>query len=240
MLGFPERLTLQLNGGIRAGAGNTFFSFAPPRVALAGATPGDIVHCNGQQLAGSDVGERVYELPSDLPVDARISLEVKRGSEVLKRRSLYLVSGAGWHLDAPLVVRDEYGEVSEAGVIAGAQAPEPRAAFESDPLRTPGLDARSPRIYFIGRVAGQISVWPAEPLPPWGPVWAVPLGRRRGKALYCGRSVAEDVPRRSSSEDRDRQRLWRDILWHRRERIAEPREPALRSLWRQYVKAAHD
>jgi hypothetical protein len=239
-LGFPERRALQLVGGIRAGAGNTFFSFAPPRVLLAGAVAGDTVYCDCRQLGRSDSSEQVYSLPSDLPVDTRISLDVRQGDEVLKRRSLYLVSGAGWHLDAPLVLRDDYGAISDVGEIAGAQAPEPRATLKPDPLRTPGLDDRAPRVYFVGQLSGQICVWPSEPLPSWDPVWAVTLGRRRGKAHYCGMSFAAEAPRQCDSEDRDRLRLWHDILWHRRERIDEPREPTLRSLWRQYVEAARD
>lgn len=239
-LGFLERRTIELLGGIRAGAGNTFFAFAPPRVALVGAMPEDELLCNGASVERADLGEEPYELPEDVPLDTRIGLELRSGGETVKRRSLYLVSGAGWHLDALLVSRDGYGAVSDAGTIAGAQAPDSESPFIPDPLTTPGLDSEAARVFFIGQATGEICVWPTDGLPSWNPVWAIDLRRQRGTALYCGRSIDSDAPRRAENANRDAVRLWRDVLWHRRKRVAEPAEPSLKVLWRQYVEAARD
>lgn len=239
--GFPDRRSLRLSGGIRAmaGRGNTFFNFAPPHVVLDGAMPGDAVFCNGISLLAEDENPSSYQLPPDLPLDVRVGLEVRNGDDVLKRRSVYLVSGSPWLLGAPLVVSDAFGRVidSSAG-ISGADVEEHIGfPFVNDPLRTPGLDGRAPRVYFIGRCPGQIVNWPVDPLPEWQPVWAIPM-RRRGKALYCGTSLAAELPLTEPCRDRGLLRMWRHVLWQSRARIAPPRERSLMELWRQYREAA--
>jgi hypothetical protein len=238
-LRFPDRCTLRLTGGIRAGAGNTFFSFAPPQVVLTGAAPGDTVVCNGAALTENARIPGHYELPSGLPRDIRIGVEVCRGDDVLKRRSIYLVSGSGWRLDEPLVVLDAFGSPTDAAIgIAGATAPLTEGReFLNDPLRTPGLHRGEHRTYFIGRSPGQIADWPTEPLPAWAPIWAVPFGRR-GRALFCGNSLDDVAPLPKGEGSALQQESWRHILWQRRGRIATPKEPSLRALWRQYQEAA--
>jgi hypothetical protein len=245
-IGFPDRPALRLVGGIRSkeGGGNTFFAFSPPRVALAGAMPGDTVLCDGQELAGNASDPWSYELPSGLPLDVRVGLEVRHGEEVLKRRSLYLISGSTWRLDRPIVVTDAFGrvrsEIDGIDVIVGADVHHPTdSPFHRDLLRTPGLDGRATRVYFIGRSPGEIVTWPAESLPEsWEPVWAVPL-RRRGRALYCGQSLDEAGPLEDSRGTPLRLELWRQVIWQWRARILPPAEPPLNALWKEYVRVAH-
>lgn len=111
--------------------------------------------------------------------------------------------------------------------------------FERPLMLTPGIELRAPRVLFIGQAPGQIYSWPTEtPAREWYPVWAVPMGRR-GHAVYCGSDIGAAAPVHDQPDtDRDRVRLWKHILWHRRKRIREPEEPALVALWRSYVEAA--
>src|SRR5205085_76861 len=95
-LGFADRRSLRFVGGVRAGAGNSFFDFAPPQLQLRGAADEDTVTCNGIVLAKDSDGSQMYELPSRLPSDSRITIEVQCGGEAVLRRSLYLLSGAPW------------------------------------------------------------------------------------------------------------------------------------------------
>jgi len=235
-LGFRDRRSLRLSGGIRASAGNIYFDFAPPRIILDGAEEGDQLVCAGITMPRPD-GSASYLLPGELPLDSRIGLEVRNGDEVVKRTSLYLVSGGPWRVAEPLVTLDQYGHPIDGGVIAGANAPEPEDGFVPDPLRTPGLSPRAERVYFLGRAPGQIAVWPADGVPEWPVIWAVPLGRR-GTALYCGGSLEASGPIGTPAGNRRQIKLWRQILWRRRARIATPKERALKTLWLEYRDAA--
>jgi hypothetical protein len=241
-LGFPDRRSLRLVGGIRGAAGNTFFPFAPPRLVLDGAEDGDSVFCNGLLLQEEPSASGSYAVPPDMPTDARIGVEVRNRDEVVKRRSFYLVSGFPWQVDHPLVLFDRYGRRSAGDhAIAGAAMPDfAVGSLRPDPLRTPGLSPRAQQVFFLGRSPGQIVDWPKEPLPEeWEPVWAVPFARR-GRALYCGTSLEAAVPFRERHANRKRAELWRRVLWRWRARVTRPQEPALKALWRQYQEAARD
>jgi hypothetical protein len=240
-LGFPSRHNLRLIGGIRAAAGNTFFIFAPPRVTLDGAEPGDVVLCNGSPLTETASTPGTYILPEDTRADSRIGLEARHGEDVIKRTSLYLISGFGWQLDAPVVAFDRCGRPAP-GIegIAGAAVPEPAAPpFPVDLLRTPGLSPHAHRVYFIGRGRGQITAWPKEPLPEWDPVWAVPFAAR-GRALYCGASLDMAEPLTQGRANRRHVELQRSVLWRKRAKVTPPQDRDLKALWQRYREAARD
>jgi hypothetical protein len=239
-LGFPDRRTLRFVKGIPAAAGSTFFSFAPPIVRLDGALPGDAVTCNGTLLHESEGEPGSYSLPQDLPVDTRIGLEVRHGEDVIRRKSLYLVSGAAWQISSALATIDGFGQrlpdVAEG--IAGAVVA-PTGELPVDLLRTPGLKSGASRVYFLGKVPGQVAVWPKESLPEWRPVWAIPL-RRRGSALFCADGLEEAEPAAGRAGTNAQVLLWRTVFSRWSKRIALPREPALRSLWNRYREVARD
>jgi hypothetical protein len=238
---FPDRRSLRLIGGIRAAPGNTFFAFAPPHLMLDGAEPGDTVLCNGQQLREMPSSPGIYEIPHGGVIDSRLGLEVRNRDDVVRRLSLYLVSGAAWRLDTPLASFDRTGCQTKGGSgISGASVPDLTAgALSQDVFRTPGLNPRAQRIYFIGRGPGQIAAWPAESLPEWEPVWAVPFARR-GQAVYCGGSLAASGPLGGDRAERRRIELWKRILWRWRAHVTPPREKPLKALWRRYREAARD
>lgn len=240
--GFPDRLTLRLAGGIPGAVRNTFFSFGPPDVVMAGAVAGDTVTFNGQPLEEDPAERGRYVLPGSLPLDSRIGIEARRGDEVLKRKSLYLISGVPWLQTEPEVGVDGYGRPVEAGAdgIGGACVPDLQAdPMPVDPLRTPGLRPAVPRVYFVGRTPGQLTEWPAEPLPEWEPIWAIPFGQR-GRALYCGGPINAAGPTTGAAGGREGIRRWHAVLWRWRKRITPPQERALKVLWRRYVEAARN
>ncbi|MHB1953417.1 MAG: hypothetical protein ACYCOU_06670, partial [Sulfobacillus sp.] len=240
---FPDRPTMRFSGGIPGARRDTFLSFAAPDVVLAGAIPGDTITCNGSQLSETLGNPDSFSLPTILSEDARILIEVHRGGNTIKRRSLYLVSGTPWQFDTALAVTDGYGRClldGESG-IAGATTPlvaNPSLPF--DPLRTPGLQSGDTRVYLVGKAPGHITEWPAEPPPiTWQPIWAIPI-HRRGKALFCGTSIDEAAPGTRPVENRSNYELWRKVLWQWRRRIEQPKNPALKDLWIQYQKVARD
>lgn len=240
-LGFPDRRTIRLAGGIAGDVRGDFLAFAPPRVFVDGALSDDVVVCSGHRLAGDAASG--WTLPAGLPLDTQLELEVKCGAEVVRRRRLQLVSGFSWRVNEPLAVCDAYGRVSadtERGIAGAVILPRPcEVRVPIDLLRTPGFSTRSPRVYFIGRRAGEISTWPEEPIPDWPAVWAVPYGRR-GCALFCGDSMEGADPLPGSEADRERIRLWQEVLWWRRKRITPPPEKVLKPLWQRYTEAARN
>ena len=240
-LRFPDRRTLRLVGGIRSAPGSAFFSFARPRVILEGELPGDVVLCNGHALVEDAQWSSCYSLRQDLPVNERLLVEVHHGHEVVARRALYLVSGFEWRFERPIARFNTYGEPSEAtDGISGAVLPGySNGQLPRDLLRAPGLQLKEPRVYFLGRLPGQITEWPDNPLPEWEAIWAVPYGKR-GKAIYCGGGVADAVPLARPAGTRSRMKAWHDLLWHRRKRISPPEGRGLRLLWRQYIEMARD
>ncbi len=95
------------------------------------------------------------------------------------------------------------------------------------------------RVYVIGRNPGEIVEFPSEMLPDgWRAVWAVPMHKGEGTAVYCGANLANEAPGTGGSNDRKRRRLWREVLWTWRRRIASPSHPALSRLWREYKEVA--
>jgi hypothetical protein len=242
-LALPERVRLALIGGIRSGPGVSFFPFAPPGFAVEGGDGHESVLCNGLALHAAP-GTRSYRLPDGLPVETRISVEVVRGGEPVKSRSIYLTGQYEWRLVEPQLVLDRLGRSTNGATdgVAGAfvTGQHPSVDGFSPPLMlTPGVEGNASRVLFVGRLPGQIYSWPAEPhVSGWSPVWAIPMGRR-GRAIYCGGTIDAAQPVANGLDgDLDHIHLWRLTLWHRRKRIKPPDDPDLAQLWNLYVEAA--
>lgn len=241
---FPDRVSVRLIGGIRnSTAGNSFFPFAPPLVAVDGAGPDDTIHCAGRPLQSHPHSPGHYSIPDDLPLDTRIVVEVRRGEEPVRRLSLYLASSFPWRFETPLVVLDRFGMPTSDGPspdgITGAAAPPARQPLSPDVFRTPDLPPEAARVFFVGKRPGAIARWPADPMPSWEPVWAIPFGRR-GRAIYCGRSLSASGPSRKPQGSRRQRALWRRVLWQWRKQITPPSDPNQKALWRQYGAVARD
>lgn len=240
-LAFPDRLSVRLVGGLRLGAGNSYLSSSPPEITVDGASTADLLYCEGELLASGSKLAEPHALPDQLRVDARTTLEVRRGDVVLHRCSIYLLSGFSWRMRVPLVTVDRFGQLSpdESGA-SGAIVPwQPSDGMVQDLLRTPGLRDQADRVYFVGRVPGEIACWPRDPIPEWSPVWAIPFGKRRGRALFCGTSLSDSAPqpRRHNASAR-RSKSWVAMLGRRRHRITPPQNPGLKLLWGRYREVA--
>lgn len=237
-LGHPDRLSIKLVGGVRASRRNTYFSFAPPRLVIHGASATHQVRVDDRPVASSANSASTYELPDDLPADSRIGIEVLDGDDVVRRLSFYLVSGARWRFDNPPVTVDQFGDKAEGGIVCGAAVTALNEDnFPQDLLRTPGLGRPQGTVYFIGRRRGEIAVWPDDRDPRLQAVWAVPF-RRRGRAIFCGSSLADADPLPEWVGDGSQRNLWHSLLWRRRREITPPSNRAEKSLWRHYRRSA--
>ena len=239
-IGHTDRVSMSLVGGVRASGLNTYFSFAPPRLAIHGASATHQVRVAGRLVVSSADSAPTYGLPDGLPTDSRIGLEVLDGDDVVRRSSLYLVSGVPWRFEHPLLAVDLFGDQAEDGAVCGAVVTAPHEGdFPQDLLRTPGLASPEGRVYFVGRRRGEIAVWPDDPTPRWKAVWAVPF-RRRGRAIFCGSSLADADPLPEWVGDRSHRKLWHNLLWRGRKQITPPSDRAQKSLWFRYRSTARD
>ena len=241
---YPDRVSVRTEGGIRSStAGNAFFAFAPPRVVVDGRHADDVVYCNERAIEADPDAPGTYVLPGDLPTDTRIAIDVRRGEDTIRRLSVYLVSGFSWRFSAPLVAVDRFGsrleDATASDGIVGARIPAAEELLDPDLLRVPGMGHASKDVIFIGNRVGAIAVWPAEPFPPWAPVWAVPFGRR-GRAVYCAPFPAAARLSKERLGNRKSLTRWHQVLWEWRRQITPPPDPHLKELWRRYRESARD
>jgi hypothetical protein len=238
-LQLPDRLRVGLSGGLRSSTHrNEFFAFAPPTVVVE-AGEGLVPTCADRPL--HRLGAETFELPADLPRDERIQIEVGDGKRV-RRIALYLASDFAWRAPTPRALADEWGNPAPAGrgVLAGAVAESEDVAqpWQRYPLlAAAGSLHRWRRFFLVGARPGELAKWPQEELPAtWQPVWLVPM-EREGHAIYVGGPISEAQPGRPV-EDRRHIKLWKELIWYRRNRITPPPERPFAKLWKTYQEAA--
>jgi hypothetical protein len=241
MLALPATIRLFFRGGIRVSQGNQFFRFAQPYIVLEGNSDSIEVYCAGIALE-YDRDEGCYKLPRSLPSGEQLTVEVRRGSEAIKKLSFYLEEEFPVFTAGGLKKFDRFGftitgEDGVSGSIVGTVV---------NGIISPLFDFNcclqhgdNEPVFYLGRGPGQVINYPSEPWPTdWSPVWAITI-RRTGKAEYCGTSLSNSDPATKVGEvDRKKLQLWKDLLWHRRKRITGPGTPNLRNLWLKYQEAA--
>lgn len=239
-LAFPTVLRIQFLGGLRV-KGNQYFTFALPRIEIAGTVEGASVFCNGHPLdRDSETG--LYSVPDALCA-RRLVVEVKRNGERIRSRSIYSVETVAWREAGVTEGLDRFGRYAADGdgescigpIVEGFSPP----AFDSTSFLPPG---EGRRVYFIGRNPGEIVGCPDEAIPEdWRPVWSVAMKKGGiGTAIFCGSNPANEMPGKSAVGDHRRRKLWKEVLWFMRKRITAPTHPALGALWRQYRGVAQD
>jgi len=236
-LAFPTVLRIQFLGGLRV-KGNQYFTFALPRIEVAGVVEGASVFCNDHPLdRNPDTG--LYSIPDALCA-RRLVVEVKRNDERIRSRSIYSVETVAWRDVGTGASLDRFGRRAAEGaadrcvgpIVEGVTPP----PFDPGTFLPPG---EGHRVFLIGRNPGEIVECPTESLPEnWRPVWAIPMHKGEGTAVYCGANPANEVPGTAVNNDRKRRRLWKEVLWNLRRRIASPSHPALARLWREYKGVA--
>lgn len=241
VLAFPTSVRLELSGGIRVDRSNKFFRFAPPKVVLQGGDESLKLYCNDRLLNCTNA-EGIYELPTDIPSETRLAIEARIDDKIIKRRFLSLVDNFTSQYEMINQTFDCFGyrqtnftpinEGVAGALVTGANFPE----FNFNTFLP--IQGKQ-RILFVGKEAGQISIWPLEPLPTdWMPVWAISKGRRRSQVMFCNSSLAESEPTISKCKDRKKLREWKEILWYDRKKIPPPAQANLRALWKKFQKEA--
>jgi hypothetical protein len=244
VLSLPSSVSLQLAGGLRAGRGNRYFHFAPPRIELQGGDENIEVVCNGVPLQRQP-GSSWYEVPADIAPDSddRALLEAKRGGDTVSRTAFYLMrEGWDWTGVAPRWSGSDGGEAGpgEAVPVSCGAALKNLESLDIPAFDFGGVVAlmKAGTVHYIGREPGQIVHWPEETSPPeWSPVWVV-IARKKGEAVFCGTDISQAAPVKSKCTDKRKLKQWKKVLWVQRCDIAPPTHPGLRKLWEQYREMA--
>lgn len=241
ILSFSNTTRLCLRGGLRSSQGNSYFKFAPPHVVLEGGNGVEKVYANGCELA-LNIETASYSLPSNLPLNTQILLEARRGDNVVKRLSFYLVDIFDGHWWEPTIAFNTFGEhdntlsTDTVGVIGAYLKNVPISEY---PFVLYPQCLESQQIYFVGRTPGEIILWPGEAIPDdWSPVWAILMHRKKGRAVFCGVNIDSCAPHVAPQSDRRKVKLWKEVLWYWQKRIAPPQQPGLRVLWKQFKEVA--
>lgn len=242
-LSFTNLVRFTYAGGVRAPYGNTYLSICPPRIKVEGMTGDEQVYCDDILL--NPYGDsNLYDLPPDLPLDTRILLSVKRGNSEVAQRSLYITDDFETPHPNSRVLFDRFDDLllSPSGDLSGVNGAYskgidvPKYHFLSNPQAF-----MSNEVIFIGAQKGQIIDWPREALDDdWLPVWAIPVNRANGKAVFCGRGMIDPNLSESLNVRPKDVKYWAEVLWHWRKRITPPRDTELFRLWTRYQKAARD
>jgi len=237
-LSLYEGARLSCEGGIQHSR-NQYFPFAPPRVWLEGGDEQTIVTANAIPLLYSGETPGLFELPAETVPSGRVSIEAKRGGNVVARRNIYF-SDISLPVASQALWCDRFGKSvddnqSSEAIVCGSSVRKQGPPFAAFFL--PGLPATG-RVLLLGAKPGQIASLRVESMPvDWEPVWAIPM-RRRGTALFCGESISGAEPDGNQIEDRNRVERWADVLWAWRHRIDPPRHHTLAALWIRYQRRA--
>ena len=235
-----EGARLRCEGGIQHSR-NRYFTFAPPRIWLDGDDRLIMVSADATRLAASKDAAGLFELPADVVRSGKVSIEAKRGTEIVARRSIYFSDDslptrfeAHWCDRFGRCVEDN--EAAEA-VVCGSSVCGAAPPFTD--FFVPNLHATG-RVILLGAKPGQIVSLPTESLPTdWEPIWAVPI-RRRGTALFCGTSISRAEPDDTEVGDEFRVERWGEVLWRWRHRITPPHHRTLSRLWARYQRRAKE
>jgi hypothetical protein len=203
---------------------------------LDGGDNATILYCGDTLLEAEEDGN--YSIPDALAQAGKLSIEIRKDSAVITRRSLFVSD------DFPATIRttfkgDPFGNLTvparEQSFISGATV-----SAESPPCDVVFLPEVKDhfRLIFIGRVPGQIAVVAAGERPVgWNPVWAIAM-HRTGTVHYCGHGIQDSTPMLGRVPDLRQLRQWKEVLWHRRKRITPPSHEGLKHLWLLYQEEA--
>jgi hypothetical protein len=239
VLSVSAAVRLLLKGGIKGGAGNVYFKFAPPEIVLENSCGSEKVFINGQLLKRSMTSPQIWELPDELPIGVPLKIEAEIGKEECLRSVFKLVDFELAHAFDEKLYRDARGEIFNG---SGTQVSGVVVYNPTKEISYPGVlpTYLSNHIVFIGERPGEIAEWPVEPLPEaWHPVWAiVNKGRKSWKAYFTGKKEQEERGPGLPLEERTHRKKWKEALWLKRKVIEPPDLGQLKLVWKKYLETS--
>ncbi len=240
-LALPSSLRVSFKGGLRTqeGSASRYFAFALPSIEVDSPSADITVFCNGIQLVPSP-GSLSYSLPPDLPVDVLLRIEAKSLAGDVARLTLVIASNVFPRWQEQTMRFGPLGNqvASETSGMLGALVESATEDFFNFGNALPPIPAA--KAYLIGKIPGQISIWPQEGAPVWQPMWAVAVDRRKGLVVPCLIDYADSEPTAGRYGDHSALKSWKKVIWHWRKRITPPGEIAYAKLWARYKEAARN
>jgi hypothetical protein len=224
ILRLSTRRRLCLIGGIKAENRHSFFHFNRPAITLDGGNGTEKISCVESPLTTDADG--LWRFSDAAPMNT--PLHITCGEESLTLT--LLPTELRLTYDAPTL--DAWGALTEGvGLVRGVEAPE-------DDLNPPPVNIPTHfggHIVFLGRRAGELADWPADPLPEtWRPVWAVvKVHRNEWQAHFVG--MAQDLNAIQQARHGDWKK-WREICIRRKTEAVGIKR--VRDFWTQCCKEA--
>ena len=232
---------LHLEDGIKAGKGNVYFKFAPPKIVLENSFGSERVTVNDTPIEKADTQAPVFALPENIPCGLPIRIEVRIGDHCLSKYiRLEEFDLPDSFDDTPF--RNPKGEIGSNDMPVKVCGAHIYGVEQETHYQGPGLTLLSEKVVFIGERPGEIATWPDEPYPStWNPVWAAAKrSRKHWEIIFCG--TTEQLKRVSSlpvpSGDRLQIKHWKEAIWHRRKRYTLPEIEEVRTIWKDYLRLA--
>lgn len=235
-LRLPDSIRLRFRGGVHSSVGNYYFAFAPPDIEVTGYTGSEELTANTTRLEVSAQG--IASLQSLGSAD-HVQLEVRKAGEVISRRSLFFVVSLDFRALGPCIRFNEWGSpASSEDFCRASGALTEGVSSNAYRYRYPFefIEHQSHKIFIIGPNPGEICIWPQEALPDSSSTkWAV-RDALKAEAVYIRPECVANGNRIQAT--RDRVKMWKNVLWHRRCRVAPPRFINQRRQWQQLQRSA--
>lgn len=240
ILTLSSTIRLHLDGGIKAGQGNAYFSFAPPKIILENSYGTETVLLNGMPLESSESEAHVFSLPKDIPASIPLRIEVDTGehrlSKVIRLEEYGLPDSFD---DTPC--RDPAGDIHSTDIPVSACGACVIGCESQEYYQPPGLPAVSDKIVLIGSRPGEVSLLSDSYTLSWDPVWAaVKISRKHWQIMFCGKphhlQRLSKLPKPSG--DRASIKQWKKMVWHMRKRYCLPKLAEVRSVWKDFTRLA--
>lgn len=241
ILTLSTTVRLHLEGGLKAGKGNIFFKFAPPKIVLENSSGSEKVRANEIPIEKDNIQIPVYTLPENVPCGIPIRLEVCFDDHILSKYiRLKEFDLFGSFDDTPF--RNPNGVIISTDLPEKASGAHVYGGEKFIDYQGPDHTFLSKKIVFIGERPGEIATWPYEPYPSaWKPIWAAAQrGRKQWEIIFCGPTeqlkTISNLP--APTGKRSKQRQWKEAIWHNRKRYTLPAIEEVREIWENYLRLA--
>jgi len=241
ILTLSTTVRLLLEEGIKAGKGNVYFNFAPPKIVMQNRQGSEEVTVNGKKIEPEEGQMNEFALPEDVPSGLPIRIEARVGDHCLSKVIRLAEFGLPDSFD-DTPHRDSKGNIITGEFQVSACGAHATGIKNLAYYQGPKLTLLSKKVIFIGEKPGEVAEWPDEPVPKaWKPVWAAAKRRRNQWELYfCG--TVEQIKRISElptpTGNRSQIKNWKKVIWYRRKRYALPEIIEIREIWNDYLRLA--
>lgn len=247
VLSISSQVRMLLREGIKAGRGNVFFNFSPPKIVIENGTGAEKVTINNRPMIQQNIQVPVWTIPEEFlkgessSIGEPLRIEVKLNDLSLSKIIRIINFGLPASCDAAPFrnLLGKFCSQAESSIVRGVNTINISPDVSFPKLLPYHL---SNRIVFVGSRPGQISEWPNEGFPQdWHPVWALAHKKRKlWAAHFCGTAENTNINSELGEpvNDKKRQKLWREALWINRKITIGPFIGQLKKIWKKYVEAA--